>query len=133
MRKENDHDTYVSGGYVQKDAAFIRSQQLGPRFKYEFRNDQWQELLNFVDFLNTEGIELLLVQSPIDSALNQNTENTIEIDQRSQELDSYINFNNLLNLHYPKDLYDLHHLNQRGVNSFNRILIEKLKMGGFLK
>lgn len=131
--KPRDHDTYISGGYVQKDDSYIREQSLNGTYTWNFRNDQWRHLVEIKSMLDTKNIELLMVQSPVDSTYFQSGVNNFEVDNRFNELGMYVNFNHTMNLHYREDLYDLHHLRQSGVEKFNRLLIQKIKQAGYLE
>lgn len=133
IRKSLDHDTYISGGYVQKDSIYLRDQSLNGDYNWDFRDDQWNYFIQVKSMLDAMNIELLMVQSPVDSTYYLKGRNNFEVDQKFKGLGDYINFNSYLYLHYGEDLYDLHHLKQSGVEKFNRLLIQMIKEGGFLK
>lgn len=132
IRKPVDHDTYIAGGYVQKDDSYLRDQSLNGTHIWNFRDDQWKHLNEVKSMLDAKNIELLMVQSPVDSTYYRNGSNNLEIDQKFQGLGDYINFNSFMSLHYGEDLYDLHHLKQSGVEKFNRLLIEIIREWGYL-
>jgi len=132
LRKPKDYDTYISGGYVQKDDDYLRDQSLNGQYAWYFRDDQWEDFLEIRSILNEENIDFLMVQSPIDSAYFQNGTNNSEVDSRFDEVGNYINFNRILTLHYKEDLYDLHHLKQSGVEKFNMKLIQLIREKGYL-
>lgn len=133
IRKPNDQDTYISGGYVEKDKDYLRDQKLSGTYSRFFRNDQWEYFLEIKEMVEEKDIEFLMVQSPIDSAFYQLGKNNSEVDIRFNDLGNYLNFNELITIHYGEDLYDLHHLNQSGVEKFNLLLIQMIKEGGFVK
>ena len=131
--KPKDGDTYVRGGYVQKDDSYVRAQRIKNAYSWNIRQDQWSYFLEIVELLKKEKVELLMVQSPIDSTYFENILNNDEVDSRFSGLGNYINFSRLMKLHYKEDLYDLHHLKQSGVEKFNKVLIETLMEEGYLK
>ena len=70
--------------------------------------------------------QLLLVQAPITVAKYQTYTNNDEFDIKMESFGDYINFNNNSCLNDSLHFYDNNHLNQAGVEIFNKELIRKL-------
>ncbi|OEK01624.1 hypothetical protein BFP97_08900 [Roseivirga sp. 4D4] len=126
-------DLYVSGGYVEKSDNYTRQQTRREKSSWKLRQDQLNLLSDISDFVEMKNIDFLMIQSPVDSINFRSIRNQEEIDKVFESEGDYINLNNLMNLSYPEDLYDLHHLRQSGVDKFNRLLISVLEERGFLK
>jgi len=126
-------DLYIPGGYVEKSDGYTRKQKMGRKSSWNFREDQWGFLVEMVNFINKRQGSFLMVQSPVDREYFQLFDNQDEMDEKFQSLGDYINFNRLMELEYPKDLYDLHHLRQSGVEKFNEELIKEITERNYLK
>ncbi len=131
--KYRNYDTYIAGGYVEKDTSFIREQDVGSKFSWTIGSKQWRYFLKIVDLLESKDIDLLMVQSPIDVDYFGMMENMDEVDSIFQSIGDYINFNDHLHLNYGEDLYDRHHLKQSGVKKFNELIISMISEKGYLK
>lgn len=122
-------DTYVSGGYVEKDIKYATPDQTFEPQKIKFSSDQKKAFEETIQFFNTKNIEVILVFAPINSDYYNSITNKQEIDDyfNSIKKTKYFNFNNPPytfddTLHF----YDKHHMNQKGVNVFNNLLLQEL-------
>src|SRR5690606_34083464 len=77
--------------------------------------------------LKNGGFEFVLVQAPITPGLYQSYSNNDATDKYFKTTGKYYNFNEILSLSETAHFYDLHHLNQTGVNIFDTELIRILK------
>jgi hypothetical protein len=116
-------DTYISGGYVQRDENEFRFRK--PKDK-SIKTEQMTAFKKIVRLINSKGIRLVLVQTPLtQKEYNSYSENK-SFDEIMSVHSTYINFNELITLNDSVHFYDPNHLNQNGVNVFNKKLIELL-------
>ncbi len=122
---EKNNDIYVSGGYVEKDLSY---------YKY-VSNQAWSinllehQLIKFREIeqmIREAGIELILIFAPITSSSYKSYLNLPEFKQSLSNDQNYYDFNEILTLDDSLHFYDSHHLNQIGVELFNKKLIEIL-------
>lgn len=124
--KHIGEDTYISGGYEQKDIS---------RFKYvthplqiwDFRDEQFKAFEETLVFIKQHNTKIILVFSPITSSLYHSYTNSKLFNDKMDAYGEYYNFNELLALDDSLHFLDEHHLNQDGVQLFNEKLIELLK------
>ena len=72
-------------------------------------------------------IRAILVQAPVTKKFYDSYSNNSEIDAYYKSLAEYYNFNQILNLPSTRYFYDYHHLNQDGIEIFNKSLLEILQ------
>ncbi|HET8860549.1 hypothetical protein [Marivirga sp.] len=132
---KNKLDTYIAGGYVEKQIdTFSHKKQVFQNRLITPKKYQVDAFENVLDYLNQQNIKIVLFQAPITKDYYQTIENRKELDKFYQQyvdneyVNLYINFNNKDhtlndNFHY----YDKHHLNQEGVEIFNKMLIEEIE------
>ena len=128
-------DTYISGGFIeQKFKTFKHSSNKFNDRNFEFDETQMRAFENTLKYLENEQIYTVLVQAPINSNYYLSIENREEFDslfikyERQGLVKSYMNFNRKqMNLSDELHFYDFDHLNQEGVEIFNRTLLEELK------
>lgn len=131
-RQENPGGTYVDGGYVQGEHARFRYETYDTR-KWVFRDAQLAAFNDNLMKIRSRGIPVILVFSPITRALYQSYTNNGLVDSMMSVAGEYYNFNHYANSGQPFALVDtLHfadnnHLNQDGVNIFNRALLPILE------
>ena len=121
-------DTYVSGGYDQKDLEYyIHKIHYPHKITYKIRKDQEKAFKNTLALLKKKGITVVLVQAPLPESLLNVITNNDEMDSYYNSFGlKYYNFNKIINLNSTYDFID-DHLNQNGVQKFNTKLIEILK------
>lgn len=122
----HDEDTYISGGYVQRDMSYHTFEKLGKR-KWKFRDEQLAKFNECLQMLKERDIETVLVFAPIaPNVYNAYTNyDTVDSLYNSYGL-KYYDFNRMLDLNDSLHFYDGHHLNQDGVNIFNAKVREVL-------
>ena len=127
--KRIGNDTYVEGGYVEKDAKQKGISVNQKKKNWNLNNTQVFAFKETLTFLKENKVPFLLVQSPITKALYSSYSNNVEIDSFFLSLGSYKNYNEdkELNLSDTIDFYDEHHLNQSGVSKFNLRVIKDFK------
>jgi hypothetical protein len=119
--------TYVTGGYVENNKRFSRNELDTIKNKScILLPKQLAAFEKAIDKVKENSdIKLLFVQSPISKNLYDARQNNEALDQLFAKYGTYYNFNKILTL--PDSLfYDDMHLNQNGVNVFNKKLIEMI-------
>ena len=116
-------DTYISGGYVQRDDVQFEYQKpleknINPKQMIAFKK--------LVNWVKSKDIELILVQAPVTTTEYNSYADNAGFDKLMQDYSSYYNFNNLITLDDSLHFYDSHHLNQLGVETFNADLVDLL-------
>jgi hypothetical protein len=129
-KSDNKGDTYIPGGYVQsyKSLKFKKT-----RFtqKITISAIQLKAFKKTLEYLKTNNIKYVIVQAPFSRSNYDSYTNNEEIDNLFSGLGEYYNFNKILNL--PDSMYyDDSHLNQFGVNIYNKKLLEILRSKGDL-
>lgn len=113
-----EEDTYVRGGYVETE--FRKNPMQNEKLKNWIINEtQLKYLKKNIDYLNSQNIPFILVQTPITEKLYNSKKNNEEIDALLSSLGIYKNFQNTLELNDSLDFYDSNHLNQKAVEVFN--------------
>lgn len=122
---KND-DTYIKGGYVQKDISYfkIQNEKEDRWIKIKNQNSAFERIVNKI---KSKEIKLILVQAPITLNLKNSYSNNSEFDDYVKKFSTYYNFNELLKLDDSLHFFNSHHLNQNGVEIFNEELIKILK------
>ena len=121
-------DTYINGGYDQRDLEYyIHKIHYPHKITYKIRKDQEKAFKNTLALLKKKGITVVLVQAPLPKSLLNVITNNDEMDSYYNSYGlKYYNFNKIINLNSTYDFID-DHLNQNGVQKFNTKLIEILK------
>ncbi|MBO3698362.1 hypothetical protein [Roseivirga sp. E12] len=124
-----DDERYVRGGYVQKINVKSTIQQNHTVSNYELQKNQIDSFEKIVALIKDNDYPLLLVQAPITQNLYNSRLNNSEVDSLLSTQAQYVNFNDLMDL--SNDFfYDSNHLNQNGVELFNKTLINWLRTNG---
>jgi len=125
-----EDDTYVPGGFVQKDLAFYspvpQDQQM-----YQPRPEQIAAFEEILALLKAQGVAVVLVQSPMTSGLYASYTNMQDFKQAMRAYAPFYDFNKGLPIDDSAHFYDANHLNQNGVQVFNRALLDTLGYGQF--
>jgi len=122
--KEND--TYIGNGFVEKDLLYFKNTQFNES-NWNFNNQQIKSLERIVKKIKKHNIELLLVQPPTPKAFYDSHSNNKEFDDQMIQYARYYNFNQIINLDDSLHFYDAFHMNQRGVEIFDKKLIELIQ------
>ena len=118
-------DTYISGGYVEKDMGFYNPVELEKK-KIEINEQQFETFKEIIQLLKEKGIDIILVFAPITKSNYSRHTNILEFDSIMSSYSKYYNFNEMMSLNDSLHFYDSHHLNQKGVEIFNKELIKVL-------
>jgi hypothetical protein len=121
-----DDDTYVKGGYVERKLSFHPITSY-PRLTWNLNKDQLAAFERIIQKLKSNGTTVILVQAPVSPSFAQSFTNKKEFDSLMTTFGNYLNFNGKLPLKDSLHFYDAHHLNQPGVEIFNKALIQELR------
>ena len=116
-------DTYISGGYVQRDN--VQFEYKSPLEK-SINPEQMMAFKELVNWVKSKDVELILVQAPVTTIEYNSYDDNVSFDKLMQDYSRYYNFNALITLDDSLHFYDPHHLNQLGVETFNADLIDLL-------
>jgi hypothetical protein len=122
-RKE---DTYIPGGFVEKRLEHFQPEKQ-PLHTWSINDYQWQAFQECLEMLRERDIRYTLVYAPVTDSLYYSYARRAEFDSLMASCGPYVNFNTRIALNDSLHFYDKHHLNQDGVQLFNRALIELLK------
>lgn len=124
--RTKDGDTYVSGGYVQTYKKYKSTLAIKPKL-YTISSSQLKAFTRILEKLKKRNINFILVQAPMTVKKYNLFKNNSEMDSLLMRYGKYYNFNKILSL--PDSMfYDDDHLNQIGVNIFNRKLMEVINL-----
>jgi hypothetical protein len=126
---ETDEDKYIKGGFVEKKYFDFNSKMKVATTKndLEFNNKQKRAFENILSMLQSIGAEIILVKTPV-ARYEQYTHPLWDSIQSYYTTKApYYNFNQP-NMGFVDTLHfnDQYHLNQRGVEKFNAMLIDSL-------
>lgn len=126
-------DEYVRGGFVQHDPERFHSRRKMPRTPYTARPEQMAAFLRSLRQLDASGTPFVLVTAPVTDAFDRSWvgDDALwamlapgNVHLRMQDADAYAD-----SVHF----YDRGHLNQEGVELFNRALLDSLERRGILR
>jgi len=120
-------DLYVPGGYVEREMATFEETEAHQNTKvWAQENDQLKAFAENISLIRESGIPLLLIQAPWPKCQVDRYPKRDAFDRQMEFYGPYLNFNALVELDDHLHFYDTHHLNQTGVERFNRELIRRL-------
>ncbi|MCF2504700.1 DUF1574 domain-containing protein [Dyadobacter sp. CY107] len=126
-------DTYVAGGYVERRLEHNKQKlkaNAGGSVTSNFESLQVESLKEIAAFLKNKHIKVIFIQTPVTSTYYHSQQ---KMNRKFGFLMAnlglpYYDFNKVIKLNDTTDFYDLHHLNQKGVEHFNRALIGQLAL-----
>ncbi len=121
--KEND--TYISGGFVERKLSFY-SPRILPKEKINLNKKQLTAFNECLKFIHNMDIPIILVYAPIPTSSYNRFLNNEEFDSIMSQYSKYYNFNKTLSLNDSLYFFDSDHLNQNGVEIFNRQFINTI-------
>jgi hypothetical protein len=130
-------DTYVGRGYVEKDPRFVDSRPFQPE-SVTVSNDQVKYLERSIDMLRDQGIQVVLVVTPLPRQTVAGILNYDDVSREQADLAAragvlYLDFNLGGQLDLDRAyFYDSHHLHQSGVELFLDKLILDLRARGLV-
>jgi hypothetical protein len=118
-------DTYISGGYVEKELKLFAYKKHKKR-AWILDEKQIKLFEKNIELIKTTGAKLILVQAPITKNLYNAYSNNDYYDSLISTYGDYYNFNKIITIDDSLHFYDHHHLNQKGVELFNKKFIDDL-------
>ena len=118
-------DTYIGKGYVERKMLYNKVKD----YKQEeliYLELQFDFLDKVDEICKNRGVLPIYVMAPIDNKLYGSFVNIDLFEERMENLGIFYDFNKLMKLNDTLHFYDSHHLNQNGVELFNRELIKIL-------
>jgi len=121
------NDFYIEGGFVERELMFYKSKKF-EKIKWKYNKDFFDSLQHIVKILKDRNIEFILVQAPVTSDLYNSYINNDDFDREIKKYGDYYNFNEILYLNDTLHFQDYHHLNRKGVEEFNKSILNILKV-----
>jgi hypothetical protein len=126
--KTKGKDTYISGGYIESELAYYQC-EVYPKSKWIINPTQLNEFEKAIQLFKEKHINYLIVNVPVTSSL-YNSYNNAEFDSIMSNYGRYYNFNGMVALDDSLHFFDASHLNQKGVEIFNRKMLEIITLTG---
>lgn len=133
QEKTKGVDTYIAGGFVEREMHYYDSKTKDIKNTKDttvnYREDQLKALDDIITLIKEKDIELILMNAPVTSyAYNSYTpKQKEEFDDLMRSYGNYIDFNTVLKLNDSLHFFDPYHLNQHGVELFNKKVIDIIK------
>lgn len=132
---EKRKDTYVSGGFVEREVSYYDSPRLNQLMdkKWKLKNEQLKNVESILEKIYQKNIKIILVYAPITKARYTSYSNHDLFDKLMENYAkkydaTYYNFNKIINVNDTLHFFDSHHLNQNGVEFFNNALINEIEL-----
>lgn len=119
-------DTYVAGGYSQKDLKPFSDDEVLKAREFSIRADQLAALDSIKAYCSQKQCQLFFVITPVTTIEKHHIQNWSSIVNELEKINPVHDFSHLPNLQDSIHFYDNDHMNQHGVEIFNPILIESL-------
>lgn len=123
--KKLKNEEYIPGGYISSFKVNTESKKYEPTV-LKIQEKNIDALKDIVADAEKRGIQVYLFQSPLPEARYKSYTNNKEIDSIMQSIAPYYNYNDVgfLSNDY---FFDDSHINQKGVDVYNKWVIEKIK------
>lgn len=121
----SQNNIYIGKGYVERKMSFNKVRKYKPR-ELVFLDSQLNSIEEIDRICKNRDVLPIYVVAPIDKKLYNSFINIGEFEERMDKLGIFYDFNKLMKLNDTLHFYDSHHLNQSGVELFNRELIKLL-------
>lgn len=122
------NDLYIKGGFVERKNTFYKNSNIEQAKEWKINIKQLRNFNRIINTIKDKKIPLILVYTPVTKSFYNSYKNNSYFDSLMNGYNlNYYNYNNIEkflddSLHF----YDDHHLNQDGVNIFNKIFRETL-------
>lgn len=125
LRRGNNR--YIPGGFLQRTVTYYEEEDRNPkRTGWRQRPDQIQAFERNLDMIRARGCRLILIQAPWPRYHWRRYINRKAFDRQMNAYGEYYNFVRLMKLDDRLHFYDRGHLNQDGVELFNRELLRRM-------
>ncbi|MFD1316853.1 hypothetical protein [Namhaeicola litoreus] len=129
---KNGKFTYHQGGCEERELDFYK--------KISFEDQKWNEdhkklkiLWRIKQMCSKKNIALVLVQTPVTTDFYNSYKNNDFFDREIGSIAKYYNFNENSTFIDTLHFYDYHHLNQNGVEKFNKEFLNFLRQEKIIK
>ncbi len=116
-------DSYIKGGFVEKELAYAQKSKI-PKYNFEFDKKQKSSFEALLRLFKDQGTDCYLIYPPVTSYAYKSCSNIEVFDSTMYSYGHFLDFNQQLELSDSLDFYDGYHLNQNGVNKFNKSLLK---------
>ncbi len=124
--KKRGKDTYISGGFIERDLNYFKEIK-HEKQEWNFNKKQFKKFDKLIKFLQSNNYNYILVQTPIAPNLYFSRTNNVNFDLYMGKKGEYLNFNSILQMNDSLHYFDSYHLNQNGVEIYNKKLANHLK------
>ncbi|MEQ8240373.1 MAG: hypothetical protein RIA69_14235 [Cyclobacteriaceae bacterium] len=130
--RSSSRDKYVPFGFVERvNQSYQDNKKFVANSTYtNVREKNVESLDKIVEMTAKRGIKLILVQVPVISQRYKTHADREAIDEFFSKRGYYLNFNNKLSFLTSEYFFDSSHLNNRGVEVFDELLISTLRKDG---
>lgn len=118
---------YHKGGYISRDMSYYKYDHTIEKESLKFKQNQLDAFYEIIKLLKEYNIDYILVQAPVTQAKYNAILNNKSFDSMMSNNGRYFNFNELIKLDDSLHFFDSHHLNQVGVNLFNKKFIKLIE------
>lgn len=126
--KVKGEDTYISGGYLEREIGYFKKEDLDEDLEYSLKPLKYQQqaLVRSVELIKSRKIDLCLVQPPVTHLGFDQYQDEFHVEDFFKTLGNYYNFNDYVELNDTLHFFDSRHLNQHGVEIFDEAVIKIL-------
>jgi len=124
-KRKTKRDTYIPGGFVENQTV-MKSEEIYKPHQYIIAPDQWNAFIRIIGFLESRHLKYVLIQSPFLKDKYKAINNNAYMDSIFSSISAYYNYNERYSWDKPYFFDDVH-LNQKGVDIFDSLLIDDLK------
>ena len=126
-QKKRYSDTYISGGYVEKELSFYEGPEETKKIRWSLNEKQWEAFSEIIQTFRERNIPYLLVYAPVSPSRYNSFVDYSDYRKKISQYGDFIDFNKMNIWNDSLHFYDAHHLNQKGTERFNDTLISILK------
>lgn len=121
---EDNLSTYISGGFVERKVT-NSTDVLRASHDWKIKSSQWMAFQKVIHKIKRSNAGLILINSPYQSTIKVQRNNKLEKFFQQQNIE-FLDYSHVLELNDTLNFYDPIHLNQKGVDIFNNLLIKEL-------
>ncbi len=123
--REKFGDRYITGGYVERIEDSYQSQGWTVQ-PLQVLPLQWDSFLEILSILEEYNLPFVMVRAPVSNSWLAKQTGWEQLEEQLRTLGPYYSWQETISWEDSLYFYDEHHLNQRGVEVFNKLLLEAL-------
>lgn len=128
-----DHDRYIPGGYVEKEAIPFTPRSEASKLSWDPPQRQWDAFLTIRRAVEARGIPFVLVQTPVTRNWQFTAAERTQLHEVfAPHAEAYVDLSDALPGDEATLFYDGHHMRQASVERFNAMFIDSLDARGLL-